>query len=1457
MQAVEIRRPQRQDTFDLRDQIVADHHNMQAHADSTMNPAYASTSDEEHSVLEDDSDGEEREMDYMDEDDDVSSDLSIPNESIDFDLVYSLHSFAATVEGQANVVKGDSLFLMDDSNSYWWLVRVLKTQEVGYIPAENIETPFERLARLNKHRNVDLAAPTDAEKDEPMASDRLRVGIAPSFPSKSPSPIPSRSASAENYEPHQKSEGVAFTPALSVHRYPPAVWNEEEEEEEDEEIEWDDEGYEDQDHGLAAEMHQQQQQRRAEELAATRLGLSPAGRATSNRSPMNMEPDDGMQWEDSAAMAGQGRAQQQNNAIPASLRSGGNIGGAAATYDQIQAQERQQQIMEAQAREIQRQQHQQQQQEQQRLQQERQQQLQQQPGQNQQGLSKPSSREQLDGSRHIDPLEATETRKLTVTPTIVRDEDPEEAKKRAREEEEEATRKRGKSGTPTTAQQSSGAGNAGPSPGSTGRAGGGKLRKEREPEDDGKDKKKKSMFGGLFNRNKKDKSRERNLSVGSMDSNESQAQSLAQSVQSMASGRVSEESARSGSAHGHRGDREGMMSPVTATAMQQQQAAQALNAAAAKPVLDKPPVGSPVSSSATASPQAPSTPPQVSSHASQLRQRDQQQQALYQQYLNRSPSSPPEAQPSYGLQSAPFVNPPPSSYHSTSTMGSPTPGLGVPAPRQRPGSLILSGPGVDGQGTVVPELSVIRVFAGKHLQTDATFKTVLLNSSTSSAELVRQAIQRFRLPAGEDQNDYYLTVKQVEGGASAVLRPTEHPLVVFETLVEAAMEMPKVKRSSVGSISSVASNLSMHPAIRKLPMNDFTDDSAVRFYLNRRGDDGSTGSGSGEGEGAAVGEVDGADDTLVAETSMTSGEAEAHLHLSPNRSQYLSVGGSNVTPERFTSPSFRFALRLIIYPEDLPEDMVFDPLTEAIVFKGTLKDRPQSSSSASTSISQAMRRKVFMFPKNVTVAEVIEQGLERFGILEGVVDGGDEVEDKMTKRRSSSRVRYNLIIDTGAQERELSPSSRVIEAFPRPPTYRTAERRFPDSKRRSVDSTQLLGTLDDVGADDPVFILRRAIAYRSSTSRHRLSAPLDEIALQHLHQSRESTSTFSSDAASPTTEEAKRHPTRQEIIAAQRRATQANQRAILSAQTNSVRGVDVLLPGNAMLRSSRYDSGDRMRYSYVQPDGETYDISDIIEEEWQESNASSAADKNDLLEGVLVKNKDALGDKIDRVLNKIKNGKAARQAQRESISQFSEESHGSLASASASEYSLDNTSRSVTPGSAALNARSAPGTTNRGPSPLGIPRTTSPPALEPPRPGTVTPTQKPGYDRRQPSITSVMTTTSGYATPVAQFSPTGSASPLPTKTLAPKPYGQRKRVVIPKDDFGLTQMMAVIEFNALKPTTEPEPPIDPVDKMLFGRPMDLNVLHPQIREVYRDSFKELEEMDKYLDECLLKATGGA
>jgi hypothetical protein len=72
----------------------------------------------------------------------LSPTTSSSNSVVDSSLVYALHTFVANLEGQVCVLKGDGLVLLDDSNSYWWLVRCVKTNEVGYIPAENIEVIF-------------------------------------------------------------------------------------------------------------------------------------------------------------------------------------------------------------------------------------------------------------------------------------------------------------------------------------------------------------------------------------------------------------------------------------------------------------------------------------------------------------------------------------------------------------------------------------------------------------------------------------------------------------------------------------------------------------------------------------------------------------------------------------------------------------------------------------------------------------------------------------------------------------------------------------------------------------------------------------------------------------------------------------------------------------------------------------------------------------------------------------------------------------------------------------------------------------------------------------------------------------------------------------------------------------------------------------------------------------------
>lgn len=100
--------------------------------------------DDEDDDSFDDERGPEDALDEMmeedeEEDDEGSETISLTEDDIDFNLVYAFHTFVATQEGQASVVRNDSLMLLEDTNVYWWLVRVLKTGVIGYIPAENIE----------------------------------------------------------------------------------------------------------------------------------------------------------------------------------------------------------------------------------------------------------------------------------------------------------------------------------------------------------------------------------------------------------------------------------------------------------------------------------------------------------------------------------------------------------------------------------------------------------------------------------------------------------------------------------------------------------------------------------------------------------------------------------------------------------------------------------------------------------------------------------------------------------------------------------------------------------------------------------------------------------------------------------------------------------------------------------------------------------------------------------------------------------------------------------------------------------------------------------------------------------------------------------------------------------------------------------------------------------------------
>ncbi|KAG6870630.1 hypothetical protein C0992_012829, partial [Termitomyces sp. T32_za158] len=171
-----------------------------------------------------------------------------------------------------------------------------------------------------------------------------------------------------------------------------------------------------------------------------------------------------------------------------------------------------------------------------------------------------SSREQLveEAHRTIDPAEVTETRKLTMTPTIARSDENKPyspGEQRVREEEEAR-----KPAAPLKGKMAPPVSSASLSKPTTGA----RLRKDRESDDEsssGKDKKKRGMFGGLFKSKKDKKEREKNLSTGSSESGDSLS-------------RPSDDSMRSAGNRPSTSDP--ILSPTTTAAMQQQQQ-QALN----------------------------------------------------------------------------------------------------------------------------------------------------------------------------------------------------------------------------------------------------------------------------------------------------------------------------------------------------------------------------------------------------------------------------------------------------------------------------------------------------------------------------------------------------------------------------------------------------------------------------------------------------------------------------------------------------------------------------------------------------------------------------------------------------------------------------------------------------------------------------------------------------------------
>lgn len=135
---------------------------------------------------------------------------------------------------------------------------------------------------------------------------------------------------------------------------------------------------------------------------------------------------------------------------------------------------------------------------------------------------------------------------------------------------------------------------------------------------------------------------------------------------------------------------------------------------------------------------------------------------------------------------------------------------------------------------------------------------------------------------------------------------------------------------------------------------------------------------------------------------------------------------------------------------------------------------------------------------------------------------------------------------------------------------------------------------------DPIFFLRR-VGPRIAGLQASGNLPLDDMALTQRRLSDSNRQESGVDTAP------ERARTPQEIIAAQRVASRAKQNAMLSAYANSKQGLDVVVPERGVLRSARVSIGgyDEVRYSYISEDGETYDISQLIQEELADTEISA------------------------------------------------------------------------------------------------------------------------------------------------------------------------------------------------------------------------------------------------------------
>ncbi|KAG2187457.1 hypothetical protein INT44_005145 [Umbelopsis vinacea] len=274
------------------------------------------------------------------------------------------------------------------------------------------------------------------------------------------------------------------------------------------------------------------------------------------------------------------------------------------------------------------------------------------------------------------------------------------------------------------------------------------------------------------------------------------------------------------------------------------------------------------------------------------------------------------------------------------------------------------------------QVTVLRVFAG-NVNLGTNYKTVVVDSNTNAEDLIKRAVSRFHIQQIEGNSvdspnsrvEYYLSVKTMDGD-ELTLTSEDKPLSIFQSLT-AHLTTPLPSLTHVKQLREKASTVEVTRLGVSRAQNkvkgNFGEDSVIRFYLHKR------------------------------IKRVHEREGQVYIKIS-----VYADDETNSTPQNKKASN------------------------RSSILKSKKKTSDQSSGKYRERID-----KLIAIGSNATVAEVTLIALEKFHILNGVVDGVEDDEDDRALITSFSKDldHYRLMVVRRSHETLLNPTDLVVDVL--------------------------------------------------------------------------------------------------------------------------------------------------------------------------------------------------------------------------------------------------------------------------------------------------------------------------------------------------------------------------------------------------------------------------------------------